>query len=96
MEFAGNKQLFKIKLVCGGYHQMQVIDNQATYENNVYFSHFRLSVTITSKCNLEVHPMDVSVLDFQVHFKEEIYMFLLQRYWYLVQIGSQYNNPRLE
>jgi len=46
---AGNVQRFKARLVCGGNHQMEGIDYQATYAPTARLRHVRLALAIATK-----------------------------------------------
>ena len=92
---AGNVQRFKARLVCGGNHQIEGIDYQATYAPTARLGHVRLALAIAAKYDLEIHQMDVCTAFLGVDLEEEIYMHLLQGYFRLLQNGSRFNDPRL-
>jgi hypothetical protein len=71
---ARNVQRFKARLVCGGNHQIEGIDYQATYAPTARFGHVRLPLAIAAKYYLEIHQMDVCTAFFGVDVEEEIYM----------------------
>jgi len=75
---AGNVQRFKARLVCGGNHQIEGIDYQATYAPTVHLGHISLALTIAAKYDLEIHQMDVCMAFLGVNLEEEIYMHPLQ------------------
>jgi hypothetical protein len=52
---AGNVQRFKARLVCGGNHQIEGIDYQATYAPTARLGHVRLALAIAAKYDLEIH-----------------------------------------
>jgi len=56
---AGNVQRFKARLLCGGNHQIEGIDYQATYSPTARLGHIRLALAIAAKYDLEIHQMDV-------------------------------------
>jgi len=91
---AGNVQRFKARLVCGGNHQIEGIDYQATYAPTARLGHVKLALMITAKYDLEIHQMDVCTAFLGVDLEEEIYMHPPQGYFCLVQTGSRYYNPR--
>ena len=92
---AGNVQRFKARLVCGGNHQVEGIDYQATYALNARLGHIRLALIIAAKYDLEIHQMDVCKAFLGVDLEEEIYMHPPQGYFRLLQNGSRFNDPRL-
>jgi hypothetical protein len=49
---AGNVQWFKATLVCGGIHQFEGIDYQATYAPSARVGHVRLALAIAAKYDL--------------------------------------------
>jgi hypothetical protein len=71
---AGNAQLYKARLVCGGDHQIEGIDYQATYALTARLGHIGLALMLTAKYDLEIHQLDVCRAFLEVDFKEEIYM----------------------
>jgi len=90
---AGNVQRFKARLVCGGIHQMEGIDYQATYAPTARLGHVRLALAIAAKYNREIHQMDVCTAFLGVDLEEEIYMHPPQGYFRLVP-GSRYYDHR--
>jgi len=92
---AGNVQRFKARLVCGGNHQIEGIDYQATYAPTARLGHVRLALAIAATYDLEIHQMDVCTAFLGVDLEEEIYMHPPQGYFRLVQTGSRFNDPRL-
>jgi len=52
---AGNVQRFKARLVCGGNHQIEGIDYQATYALTARLGHVMLALGIAPKYDLEIH-----------------------------------------
>ena len=56
---AGNVQRFKAWLVCGGNHQIEGINYQATYAPTARLGHIRLALVIAAKHDLEIQQMDV-------------------------------------
>jgi len=92
---ACNVQQFKARLVCGGNHQIEDINCQATYAPTARLGHVRLALAIAAMYDLEIYHMDVCTAFLGVDSEEEISMHLPQGYFRLVQTGSQYNNPRL-
>ena len=56
---AGNVQQFKARLVCGGNHQIESIDYQATYTPSVRLGDVRLALAIAAKYDLEIQQIDV-------------------------------------
>jgi len=56
---AGNVQRYKARLVCGGNHQIEGIDYQATYAPTARLGHVRLALALSAKYNLEIHQIDV-------------------------------------
>jgi len=91
---AGNVQWYKARLVCGGNHQIEGIDYQATYAPTARLGHVMLVLAIAAKYDLEIHQMDVCTAFLGVDLEEEIYMHPLQGYFRLLQTRSRYNNPR--
>ena len=85
----------KARLVCGGNHQIEGIDYQATYAPTARLGHVRLALAIAAKYDLEIHQMDVCTAFLGVDLEQEIYMHTLQGYFRLLQNWSQHNNPRL-
>jgi len=80
---AGNVQRFKARLVCGGNHQVEGIDYQATYAPTAHLGHVRLALAIAAKYDLDIHQMDVCTAFLGVDLEEEIYMHLPQGYFRL-------------
>jgi hypothetical protein len=91
---AGNVQRYKARLVCGGNHQIEGIDYQATYAPTARLGHVRLAMAIAAKYDIEIHQMDVWTAFMGVDLEEEIYMHPPQGYFRLVQTGSRYNDTR--
>jgi len=60
----GNVQRFKGRLVCGGSHQIDHIDYQATYPPTAQLGHIALALAIAAKYDPEIHQMDVSTAFF--------------------------------
>jgi len=79
---------YKARLVCGGNHQIEGIDYQATYAPTARFGHVRLALAIAAKYDLEIHQMDVCTAFLRVDLEEEMYMHPPQGYFRLVQTGS--------
>jgi hypothetical protein len=71
---AGNMQGFKARQVCGGNHQIEGIDYQATYAPTAHLGHVRLTLATAAKYDLEIHQMDVCTAFLGVDLVEEIYM----------------------
>jgi hypothetical protein len=94
LDGAGNVQRYKARLVCGGNHQIEGIDCQATYAPTARLGHVRLPLAIAAKYDLEIHQRDVCTAFLGVDLVEEIYMHLPQRYFRLVQTGSRYYDPK--
>jgi hypothetical protein len=92
---AGNVQLVKARLVCGGNHQIKGIDYQATYSPIAHLDHVTLTFAIAIKYDLEIPPMDVSTAFLGVDMEEEINLHPQQGYFGLLQNGSHFNDPRL-
>jgi hypothetical protein len=92
---AGNVQWFKARLVCGGNHQIEGIDYQATYAPTASLGHIRLALAIAAKYDIEIHQMDVCTAFLGVDLEEEIYMHTPHGYFCLLQNGSRFNDPRL-
>ena len=90
---AGNVQRYKTRLVCGGNHQIEDIDYQATYAPTARLGHVRLALAIATKYDLEIHQMDVCTAFLGVDLEEEIYTHPPQGYFRLVP-GSRYYHPR--
>jgi hypothetical protein len=80
---AGNVQRFKARLVCGGNHQVEGIDYQATYAPTAHLGHVRFALAIAAKYDLDIHQMDVCTVFLGVDLEEEIYMHLPQGYFRL-------------
>jgi len=91
---AGNVQRYKARLVCGGNHQIEGIDYQATYTPTARLGHVRLALAIAGKYDYEIHQMDVCRAFLGVDLEEEIYMHPPQGYFRFVQTGSRYYDPR--
>jgi len=87
-------QRFKARLVCGGNHQIEGIDYQATYAPTAHLGHIRLALAIAAKYDLEIHQMDVCTAFLAVDMEEEIYMHQPQGYFRLVPTGSRYYDPK--
>jgi hypothetical protein len=85
---AGNVQRFKARLVCGGNHQIEDIDNQAIYAPTARLGHVRLSFMIAAKYDLEIHQIDTCTAFLRVDLEEVIYMHPPQGYFCLLQNGS--------
>jgi hypothetical protein len=90
----GNVQQFKARLVCGGNHQIEGIDYQATYVLTACLGHVRLALAIAAKYNLEIHQMDLCMAFLGADLEEEMYMHPPQGYFGLLPPGSRYNDPR--
>jgi hypothetical protein len=71
---AGNVQQFKVRLVCGGYHQIKGIDYQATYAPTARLGHVCLALAIAANYDLEIHRMDVCMAFLGIDLEEEIYI----------------------
>ena len=69
---AGNVQRFKARLVCGGNHQIEGIDYQATYAPTALLGHVRLALAIAAQYDLEMHQMDGCTAFLGVDLEEEI------------------------
>jgi hypothetical protein len=82
---AGNVQRFKARLTCGGNHQIEGIDYQATDAPTVRIGHLRLALAFGTKYDLEIHQMDVCSAFLGVDLEEEIYMHPPQGYFRLLQ-----------
>jgi hypothetical protein len=52
---AGNVQQFKARQVCGGNHQIEGIDYQATYASTAHLGHVSMALAIAAKYDLEIH-----------------------------------------
>jgi len=81
-------QRFKASLFCGGNHQIEGIDYQATYALTACLGRLRQEITIGAKYDLEIHHMDVCTAFLGVHLEEEIYMHPPQEYFSLLQTGK--------
>ena len=92
---AGNVQRFKARLVCGGNHQIEGIDYQATYAPTARLGHVRLALAIAAKYDIKIHQVDVCTAFLAVDLEEKIYMHPPQVYFRLLQNGSRFNDPRL-
>ena len=66
----GNVQRYKARLVCGGNHQIEGIDYQATYAPTARLGHVRLALAIATKYNLEIQQMDVCTAFLGVDLEE--------------------------
>jgi hypothetical protein len=95
LDGAGNVQRFKARLVCGGNHQIDRINNLAMYAPTAELGHSRLGLTITAKYALEIHQMDVSMAFMGVDLEEELYLHPTQGYCRFLQSGNRCNDPRL-
>jgi len=84
---AGNVQRFKARLVCGGNHQIEGIDYQATYAPTARLGHVRLALAIAANYDLKIHQMDVCTSFLGVDLVEAIYMHPPQGYFRLLQTG---------
>jgi len=71
---AGNVQWFKARLVCGGNHQIEGINYQATYAPNAHSGPMRPALAITAKYDLVNHQKDVCPALLGVDLQDEIYM----------------------
>jgi len=91
---AGNVQRFKARIVCGGNHDIEGIDYQATYPLTARLGHIWLALAINAKYDLEIHQMDVCTAFFGADLEKEIYMHRPQGYFGLVQTGSRYYDPK--
>jgi hypothetical protein len=91
----GNVQRFKARLGCGGNHQIEGINSQATYAPTARLGHVRLALAIPAKDNCEIHQMDICAPFLGVDLEEEIYKHPLQGYFRLVQTGNRFNDPGL-
>jgi len=56
---AGNVQRYKARLVCGGNHQIEGIDYQATYAPTARLGHVWLALVIAAQYDPPIHQMDV-------------------------------------
>jgi hypothetical protein len=83
----GNVQRLKTRLGCGGNHQIEGVNYQATYAPTARMGHIRLALTIAAKSNLEIHQMDGRTAVLGVDLEEEIYMHTPQGYFCLLQTG---------
>jgi hypothetical protein len=81
---AGNVQRFKARLVCGGNHQINGIDYQATYATTARWGHVRLALALAAKSDLEIHHLEVCTACLGVDLEEEIYMHPPQEYFRLL------------
>jgi len=88
-------QRVKARLVCGGNHQIEGIDYQATCAPTTRLGHIRLALAIAAKYDLKIHQMDVCTTFLGVDLEEEINMHPPQGYFRLLQNGSRFNDPRL-
>jgi len=91
---AGNLQRYKARLVCGGNHEIEGIDYQATYAPTARLGQVRLALAIAAMYDLEIHQMNVCTAFLGVDLEEEIYMHPHQGYFRSLQTGSRYNDPR--
>jgi hypothetical protein len=71
---AGNVQRYRARLVCGGNHQIEGIDYQATYAPTARLGQVWLALAIAAKYDLEIHQMEVCTAFLGVDFEGEIYM----------------------
>jgi len=92
---AGNVQRFKARLVCGGNHQIEGINYQATYAPTALLGHIRLALACAGMYDFEFHRMDICAAFSGVDLEQEMYMHPPQAYFRLLHTGSQYNDPRL-
>jgi len=92
---AGNVQRYNTRLICGGNHQIEGIDYQATYAPTAHLCHVMLALAIPTMYDLKIHQMDVWKAFFGVDLAEEISMHPPQGYFCFLQNGSWYNDPRL-
>jgi hypothetical protein len=67
---AGNVPRLKASVVCGGNHQIEGIDYQATYALTAPLAHARLAVAIAAKYDLEIHQRDVCTAFLGVDLEE--------------------------
>jgi hypothetical protein len=95
LDGVGNVQRIKATLVCGGNHQIDRINNLATYAPTAELGHGRLGLTIAAKYALEIHQMDVSMASMGVDLEEELYLHPPQGYCRFLQSGIRCNDPRL-
>ena len=84
---AGNVQRFMARLVCGGNHQIQGIDYQATYAPTTHLGNVRLALAIAAQYDLKISQMDVCMAFLGVDLEEEIYMHPPQGYFRFLQTG---------
>jgi len=91
---AGDVQRFKARLVCGGHHQIEGIDDQATYAPTARLGHVRLALAISAKYNFEIHQMDVCTAFLGVDLQKEIHMHPPQGYYRLVQTARLTKSSR--
>jgi hypothetical protein len=84
---AGNVQLFKARLDCGGNHQIEGIDYQSRCALSGRLGHVRLALPSSTKYNLGIRQMDVCTDSMGVGLEEEIYMGLPQGYFCLLRTG---------
>jgi hypothetical protein len=77
-------------LVCERNHQIEGIDEQATYALTAHLADIKLVVTFAANVDLEIHRMDVCTAFLGVYLQEEIYIHPLLGYFHLHQTGSQY------
>jgi hypothetical protein len=84
---AGNVQRFRARLVCGGNHQIEGINYQATYAQTARLGHIRLALAIAAKYDLEIQQIDICTAFLGVDLEEELYMHLPQGYLFLIQTG---------
>jgi hypothetical protein len=71
-------QQLKARLACGGNHQIEGIDYQATYAPTARLGHARLALAVAAKYDLQIHQMDICTAFLGVDLEEEIYMYLPQ------------------
>jgi hypothetical protein len=81
---AGNVQWFKARLVCGGNHQIERIDSQATYTPTARLCHICLALAIAAKYNLKIRQIDVCASFLEVDLQDQIHMHSPQGYCRLV------------
>jgi len=92
---AGNVQRFKARPVCGGNHQIEVIDCQAMYAPTAPFGYVSMALVIAAKYDLMIYQMDIWTAVLWVNLEEEIYMHPPQGYCRLLQNGCWFNDPTL-
>jgi hypothetical protein len=82
---AGNVQRFKARLVCGGNHQIEGINYQATSAPTACSGDGRLALATAATYDLEIHQMDICTAFLRVDLEVEIYMHPPQGCFRLVQ-----------